>query len=181
MSQGGINMKIPVQALIIKKMYDNSYDDLRKKYGLTMNEIMLLLYLDKHKMKNTAKEIVDDLMTTKSHISKSIDSLTKDNIIIRIQDEYDRKVIRLFINKNADYILNDLRQREKLITDSLTKGISKENIKIFESVLEQMQKNCLKLLIEEEISKSQHSTIDIANLLWYKLIVLKKIGLEKRL
>ena len=114
-------MKIPVQALIIKKMYDNSYDDLRKKYGLTMNEIMLLLYLDKHQMKNTAKEIVDDLMTTKSHISKSIDSLTKDNIIIRIQDEYDRKVIRLFINKNADYILNDLRQREKLITDSLTK------------------------------------------------------------
>lgn len=147
-------MKIPVQALIIKKMYDNSYDDLRKKYGLTMNEIMLLLYLDKHQMKNTAKEIVDDLMTTKSHISKSIDSLTKDNIIIRIQDEYDRKVIRLFINKNADYILNDLRQREKLITDSLTKGISKENIKIFESVLEQMQKNCLKLLIAEEISKS---------------------------
>ena len=119
-----------------------------------MNEFMLLLYLDKHQMKNTAKEIVDDLMTTKSHISKSIDSLTKDNIIIRIQDEYDRKVIRLFINKNADYILNDLRQREKLITDSLTKGISKENIKIFESVLEQMQKNCLKLLIEEEISKS---------------------------
>ena len=49
-------MKIPVQALIIKKMYDNSYDDLRKKYGLTMNEIMLLLYLDKHQMKNTAKE-----------------------------------------------------------------------------------------------------------------------------
>ena len=176
-------MKIPiqVQAQSIKKMYDSLYDDLRIKYGLTMNEIMLLLYLDKHKMKNTAKEIVDDLMTTKSHISKSIDSLTKDNIIIRIQDEYDRKVIRLFINKNADYILNDLRQREKLITDSLTKGISKENIKIFESVLEQMQKNCLKLLIEEEISKSQHSTIDIANLLWYKLIVLKKIGLEKRL
>ena len=111
-----------------------------------MNEIMLLLYLDKHQMKNTAKEIVDDLMTTKSHISKSIDSLTKDNIIIRIQDEYDRKVIRLFINKNADYILNDLRQRENEITKVITKDISEEDKATFKKVLEQMQKNCSDLL-----------------------------------
>ena len=37
-------MKIPVQAQVIKKLYDNSFDDLRIKYGLTMNEIMFLLY-----------------------------------------------------------------------------------------------------------------------------------------
>ena len=48
-------MEIPVQEQLIKKMYDNSYDDLRKKYGLTMNEIMFLLYLDKHEKKNSAR------------------------------------------------------------------------------------------------------------------------------
>jgi DNA-binding MarR family transcriptional regulator len=144
-------MEIPVQAQIIKKMYDNSYDDLRKKYSLTRNEIMFLLYLDKHQMKNTAREIVEDLMTTKSHISKSVDSLAKENIIIRIPDEYDRKIIRLFINKTADYILNDLKQREKLITKTITKGISKDDMKTFEAVLNQMQKNCMELLNNEEI------------------------------
>ena len=80
-------MKIPVQAQVIKKLYDNSFDDLRIKYGLTMNEIMFLLYLDKNKANNTASEIVENLVTTKSHISKSIDSLAKENIIIRNQDE----------------------------------------------------------------------------------------------
>ena len=75
----------------------------------------------------------------------------KDGIELR---DYATQFLQGQRSKNADYILNDLRQREKLITDSLTKGISKENIKIFESVLEQMQKNCLKLLIEEEISES---------------------------
>ena len=66
-------MKIPVQAQVIKKLYDNSFDDLRIKYGLTMNEIMFLLYLDKNKANNTASEIVENLVTTKSHISKSIE------------------------------------------------------------------------------------------------------------
>ena len=162
-------MEIPAQALLIKKIYDNSYDylvknpgikdshdivtkakelnipDLRKKYGLTMNEIMFLLYLDKHEKKNSAREIIDDLMTTKSHISKSIDSLAKENIIIRIPDEYDKKIIRLFINNKADNILNDLRQREKEITKVITKDISEEDKATFKKVLEQMQ-NCSDLL-----------------------------------
>ena len=55
-------MKIPVQAQVIKKLYDNSFDDLRIKYGLTMNEIMFLLYLDKNKANNTASEIVENLV-----------------------------------------------------------------------------------------------------------------------
>ena len=143
-------MEIPVQAQLIKKMYDNSYDDLRKKYGLTMNEIMFLLYLDKHEKKNSAREIIDDLMTTKSHISKSIDSLAKENIIIIIPDEYDKKIIRLFINNKADNILNDLRQREKEITKVITKDISEEDKATFKKVLEQMQKNCSDLLKQNE-------------------------------
>ena len=156
-------MEIPAQALLIKKIYDNSYDYLRKKYGLTMNEIMFLLYLDKHEKKNSAREIIDDLMTTKSHISKSIDSkevlidelkknisLAKENIIIRIPDEYDKKIIRLFINNKADNILNDLRQREKEITKVITKDISEEDKATFKKVLEQMQKNCSDLLKQNE-------------------------------
>ena len=143
-------MEIPAQALLIKKIYDNSYDYLRKKYGLTMNEIMFLLYLDKHEKKNSAREIIDDLMTTKSHISKSIDSLAKENIIIRIPDEYDKKIIRLFINNKADNILNDLRQREKEITKVITKDISEEDKATFKKVLEQIQKNCSDLLKQNE-------------------------------
>jgi DNA-binding MarR family transcriptional regulator len=143
-------MEIPVQAQIIKKIYDNSYEDLRKKYGLTMNEIMFLLYLDKHQMKNTAREIVEDLMFTKSHISKSIDSLAKENIIIREHDESDKKIIRLFINTTADDIMNDLKHREKLITKTITKGIAKEDMATFERVLKEMHKNCLDLLNDEK-------------------------------
>lgn len=138
-------MKIPVQAQIIKKMYDNSYIDLREKYGLTMNEIMFLLYLEKHQSNNTAREIVGDLMTTKSHISKSIDSLARENIISRIQDEYDKKVIRLFINNTANHIIEDLKRREEFINKSITKGIAKDDLNTFNRVLEKMQKNCIEM------------------------------------
>lgn len=139
-------MKIPVQAQVIKKLYDNSFDDLRIKYGLTMNEIMFLLYLDKNKANNTASEIVENLVTTKSHISKSIDSLAKRNIIIRIQDELDKKIIRLYISDTANDLLDDLRTREEIINRTITKGIPKDDLENFNRVLEQMKKNVYDLI-----------------------------------
>ena len=139
-------MKIPVQAQVIKKLYDNSFDDLRIKYGLTMNEIMFLLYLDKNKANNTASEIVENLVTTKSHISKSIDSLAKRNIIIRIQDELDKKIIRLYISETANDLLYDLRTREEIINRTITKGIPKDDLETFNRVLEQMKKNVYDLI-----------------------------------
>ena len=139
-------MKIPVQAQVIKKLYDNSFDDLRTKYGLTMNEIMFLLYLDKNKANNTASEIVENLVTTKSHISKSIDSLAKRNIIIRIQDELDKKIIRLYISDTANDLLYDLRTREEIINRTITKGIPKDDLENFNRVLEQMKKNVYDLI-----------------------------------
>lgn len=139
-------MKIPVQAQVIKKLYDNSFDDLRIKYGLTMNEIMFILYLDKNKANNTASEIVENLVTTKSHISKSIDSLAKRNIIIRIQDELDKKIIRLYISDTANDLLDDLRTREEIINRTITKGIPKDDLETFDRVLEQMKKNVYDLI-----------------------------------
>ena len=139
-------MKIPVQAQVIKKLYDNSFDDLRIKYGLTMNEIMFLLYLDKNKANNTASEIVENLVTTKSHISKSIDSLAKRNIIIRIQDELDKKIIRLYISDTANDLLYNLRTREEIINRTITKGIPKDDLETFNRVLEQMKKNVYDLI-----------------------------------
>lgn len=139
-------MKIPVQAQVIKKLYDNSFDDLRIKYGLTMNEIMFLLYLDKNKANNKASEIVENLVTTKSHISKSIDSLAKRNIIIRIQDELDKKIIRLYISDTANDLLYDLRTREEIINRTITKGIPKDDLENFNRVLEQMKKNVYDLI-----------------------------------
>lgn len=146
-------MEIPIQvkAQSIKKMYDGLYDDLKVKYGLTMNEIMFLLYLDKHQMKNTAREIVEDLMMTKSHISKSVDSLARENIIIRVRDEQDRKIIRLYINKTADDLLNDLRKREKLINKNITKGISKGELETFDKVLKCMQINVIDMVEKNKI------------------------------
>ena len=86
---------IPVQAQILKKTFENAFEDIRKKYNLTMNEIILLLYLERNKMKNTARDMVEEIMITKSHISKSVDSLVDKKIITRLQDKDDRKAFTL--------------------------------------------------------------------------------------
>ena len=146
-------MEVPIQikAQNIKKMYDSLYDDLKLKYGLTMNEIIFLLYLDKNHMKNTAREIVEDLMLTKSHISKSVDSLAREKIIIRVQDKYDRKVIRLYISDTANELIKELRNREMIINQTITDGITPKDIETFNRVLDQMKKN-----VSLEIEKNRN-------------------------
>ena len=132
---------IPVQAQILKKTFENAFEDIRKKYNLTMNEIILLLYLERNKMKNTARDMVEEIMITKSHISKSFDSLVDKKIITRLQDKDDRKVIHLQITENASKLVKELKKIDESITKKVTKGISKEELAILEKALQKIKEN----------------------------------------
>ena len=132
---------IPVQAQILKKTFENAFEDIRKKYNLTMNEIILLLYLERNKMKNTARDMVEEIMITKSHISKSVDSLVDKKIITRLQDKDDRKVIHLQITENASKLVKELKKIDESITKKVTKGISKEELAILEKALQKIKEN----------------------------------------
>ena len=75
-------MNIPVQAQTFKKTMESAFSDIRKEYNLTMNEILVLLYLIKNNKQDTATDIVEDIMICKSHISKSVALLENKKIII---------------------------------------------------------------------------------------------------
>lgn len=141
------NLDIPVQVQTLKKALGGAFEEFRRKYDLTMNEIIVLLYLLKNKEKNTAKDIVEDTMITKSHISKSVETLVKKNIITRFQDSDDKKIIHLqIIDKNTNFI-EELKEKNDEINKKITEGITSEELIILENTFNKIKENIRKINI----------------------------------
>lgn len=138
-------MNIPVQAQTFKKTMESAFSDIRKEYNLTMNEILVLLYLIKNNKQDTATDIVEDIMICKSHISKSVALLENKKIIIRMQDNSDKKVMHIQIVDRNSELINKIQEKSKEIDKKITEGIPKENLVILEESFKIIKENIKKL------------------------------------
>lgn len=134
-------MKVPVHAQNFKKTYEIFFSSIKDKYDLTMNEVIVLLYLEKNKVKNTAKDMLNVILSSKSHISKSIDLLVKKEIIKTISDVSDKKINRLKIIPEKQYIIDDILKANTKMTNEIIKGLTKEDIEHFKYCLEVVERN----------------------------------------
>ncbi len=141
-------MNIPMQAQALKKTLDETFEKIRKKYNLTMNEILVLVQLIRAEDKNTAKDIVDEIMITKSHISKSVKSLDEKNIIKRIQDYEDKKIIHLqIVDKNSE-LIKEISEKNKEINKKIVEGLSNEELQILDKALIRIKENIKKMITQ---------------------------------
>ena len=79
---------------------------------------------------NTVSDLADSLEFSKGLISREVETLRKGNYVTTAVDEKDRRVLRIFINKEvADPVI--LKQKEKLfnLIHQITDGIADEDIK----------------------------------------------------
>lgn len=140
-------MNIPVQAQALKRALEGAFEEIREKYNLTMNEVIVLLYLIKNNEKNTAKDIVEDIMISKSHISKSVESLASKKIITRIQDRIDKKMIHLQIIDKDSELIKEIINRNLEIDKKVTEGITNEELIILEKTFSKIKENIKKMSV----------------------------------
>ena len=138
-------MDVPIHAQNFKRTYENLFTKVKEKYGLTTNEIIVLLFLERNKDKNTAKDMLGEVLSSKSHISKSIDLLISKNIIKTTTDLNDRKINRLEIIPDKHYIVDEIVKANKIMTDMMTRGLTKDDIKHFRYCLNIIERNILQI------------------------------------
>ena len=61
---------------MIKHLYENRCKEISNKYHLTKNEIDILLFLANNQPYDTSRDIVEYRALSKSHVCKSVDSLS---------------------------------------------------------------------------------------------------------
>ncbi len=113
-------------------------------YKLSPNEIDVLVFLDLQDKYDTASDIVEVFEISKSLVCRSVDSLIKRNYIDTIKDEKDKRITHLKLRDEAKPIVDTLKSNRQKIIKDLTKDISDDDIKIFNSVLDKMRFNLSK-------------------------------------
>ncbi|WP_188754077.1 MarR family winged helix-turn-helix transcriptional regulator [Pedobacter psychrotolerans] len=120
----------------IGKLIDQSVMD--EGIELSMEYFILLNIL--YDRDNIIQNDLANLMhKDKSAILRQIDLLEKKKLVVRINDSVDRRKKIIMLTKDGMKTVERLREVEADIFNSLLKGISEEDLKIFDSVLNKMR------------------------------------------
>ena len=124
-----------------KKLLDVQSAELRQKYDMKKAELEILYFLSRCGGHNTSKDIHEQLMMNRGHISQAVDSLCRRRYIVAIPDQNDRRYIHYEILDSAKEIVAEMAKRREEMNRQILKGISKEELEIFREVSLKIKNN----------------------------------------
>ena len=124
----------------VKKVFDNIYREIRKRYGLKQVEVDVLVYQAAFPEK-PASQIAKDLFIPKGHISLATDGLCKKGFMIAERDDHDRRFIRLSLTDQGKEIVKDIEKIRVKVEEILLKDISDSEREAFEAVAAKLLSN----------------------------------------
>lgn len=132
--------------LAIKRLYDQQMAPLMARHVLTRMELDVLLFLANNPGFDTASEIVQLRMMTKSHVSKAVDHLTARGLLLPVRDERNRRRIHLHLTDAAQPICQEAQSAQRQAGNVLMDGISPEDTAALDRIMGQVVRNALKAL-----------------------------------
>lgn len=126
---------------LLRKVYSNMYKEINKTNPLTLNEISILLFLSKNKSYDTAKDIVNLCLMTKSHVCKSIDSLIQKEFLKGEQDKEDRRRIHLKLQPIANPVIEKVQTLQDSFLSMLLSGVTEEEFQTLTTVYNKTASN----------------------------------------
>lgn len=124
----------------VKKVLDNIYREIRKRYGLKQVEVDVLVYQAAFPEK-PASQIAKDLFIPKGHVSLATDGLCKKGFMISERDVHDRRFMRLSLTDPGRKVVKDIEKIRVQVEDVLLKGISESELDSFEKVTTKLLSN----------------------------------------
>lgn len=131
------------------KFYTKICEEICIKHNLTQLELDVLAFLQNHPNQNTAKDIVEIRMFTKSNVSQAVEQLAKRGFIVGETDEKDKRKIHLLLQPETDTILKDIREVRKRFSEVIIKGFSVEEQELLGYFLLRISQNINQGLAKE--------------------------------
>lgn len=102
-----INTLLPNIRRIIK-LYDNMLKPVCDRYGLVPIEATIISFLFNNPGRDTAADIVELRMLSKSNVSQAVESLIQKSLLQRRQDKEDRRRIHLLLTPESKPITQEI-------------------------------------------------------------------------
>lgn len=130
-----------VEVQQVMRLNDKVIGEVSREYGINKTELEILIFLASNPDLDTAREIVEYRVMTKSCVSKAVDSLVRQGYLITREDEEDRRIIHLVIEERAGEVIElGLRAQRNMIAQ-IFKGISDEQLEIIREIQERITEN----------------------------------------
>lgn len=128
---------------IHRELHAILFEPVCRKYGLTLTEIQVLLFLYEHEQNNTAKDIVGSLKIAKSYVSSAVHILEEGGYVEGSHEGNDRRSVHLRLCEKSNEIVKESLEIQTQFTEALKQGFS-------ENELEILRKNMTRLLENAE-------------------------------
>lgn len=101
------------------------------KTDLTYNDILYLSIISAHSGEYTASNIADMLYVSRPAVTQKINELEKRGFIYKVQSQVDKRVYKLFINKEQNKYYEKIEETDLQIAIKISSEYSEEQISMF--------------------------------------------------
>ena len=127
-----------VQAQRMKKWYEEALHAVAVQYGLTMNELSVLLFLANNPGLDTARDVAELRGLGKSQVSQAVEGLSKRGFLRREADGGDRRVVHLLIAPSGEPLAREAQRIQGRCARDITSGLTPEERSQLETLAEKI-------------------------------------------
>ena len=103
------------------KLYEKYLEDVQMKHRLSHIEIAIIGFLYNNPERDTAADIVERRMLPKGNVSAGVETLVQKGLLMRRQDQTDRRKIHLSLLEKAVPIVQEIEKSIKNFADKFLK------------------------------------------------------------
>lgn len=135
------DVKIVLRGNEFKRVFENRFDAVKKKYGVKKVDIEVLLYLRDHEEKNTPTDVFRNLGLNRGHVSQALDNLIKKGFVNAIPDSHDRRIMHYVVSDDAKSVVKDIDEVRIEFEEKMMEGISQHDLEIYKQVAVKIVEN----------------------------------------
>ncbi len=136
-------------AALMRRLYNQSMEPVCCQTGLTRTEMDVLLFLANNPEFDTARDIVEQRMLTKSHVSASVSTLEERGYLERNYRPGNRRTVHLRLLPASAPAVEAGRHAQERFFKAAFRGISPEEIQRMSAVFSKITTNVREILWEE--------------------------------
>ena len=125
----------------IIKLYDSLLKPVCDQYGLVPIEATIISFLYNNPGRDTAADIAELRMLSKSNVSQAVESLIQKSLLLRRQDTEDRRRIHLSLTSESSPITKKIEEVRENFRKQIFQGFTKEEEKQFTRFNERIAEN----------------------------------------
>ena len=134
-----------------KKLQEVYLGAVLDRYGLTMVDIRVLLFLHEHEQYDTAKDIVEMHFMAKSYVSKSVEKLLERGFLVKKHRGKDKRYVHLLLQEKALPVIEAVSQEKKKMLKNIFAGITGDQQTVLREVATTINHNIIEMIHEGNV------------------------------